>query len=212
MKGYVFGFIGLALFYAAFAAGGDVKWSLRTVLPASEVGNLREQLLDEHPVLTGEFTGAGSRASRLCPSGAWSYYARITTPLKNLNLELKDDNSLAVVAEFGDIDGYASGSLRNRATICRKVRVGTPFGADGAQIYAKVSFRGEPSDFSNAEVRIESTRLDRLHFQSWVPQTLGDMLTDLSNGALAHVWKSRVGTWISDYISKKLRDGFPGAP
>lgn len=213
MKKYSIGFLGLGLFYAAFAIATpsrDVR-PLSEVLPMIDTADMGNSIQGEHPMLNGDFGDQRSLASGLCPSGNWSYNLTIGAPLNNLELNLQEDNSLVVVADFGDIEGHVNGTLRNRLTFCREVGVGSPFGADGARVNAKITFLGDPNDLSNIQVRIQSTHIDHLHFKSWVPQTIQNFLTDMANSTLNYVWKTRIGTWVGDYITKKIKDGgLPG--
>lgn len=80
---------------------------------------------------------------------------------------------------------------------------------DRAEIFTEVKFRGDGENVSDIEVRVIATKLGTIHIGKYVPRWFERALTSVVNRALAKIWTTKLGAWISGKISDIIKDKIP---
>jgi hypothetical protein len=204
---------GLGIFFGVMVCGlltGTASWArvpLRTLLPPAALATMGKTILDEHPLLQGEWQDSRSWSGYWCQK-EWSYDIKAQAYLSSLDLNVNDDDSMTVTADLSQISADADGTYRSNLTLCATADESVPVSDDGAHLVARVTFQGD-GDFSSLQVQVQSAQLQELHLASWVPDYIDSLVTDLTNRALQDIWTTQLGQWIDSYITQYLHNHLP---
>jgi len=142
----------------------------------------------------------------LC-NGSYQYAVKVQGKNKAIDLEVRDDNTLAISADLRDLYFHADGVYQSFYSACLPFGGWIGIGADWVTIKG-TAVLGE-ADLQDIKIKITSTEFGTIHMGRWVPSWFEDFATDLTNRALRRVWASRLGTWLSAKASEVLKSKLP---
>lgn len=142
----------------------------------------------------------------LC-KGGYSYTGNTEAILSEVQIKIEDAETLLLYADFETVSGFFTGRYKSGYSACVTLKGGMPFEITKAQALVRIHFDSKTEKLSLA---ILETAFGHIHLVgSGVPRWFEDFLTKMVNGSLKYVWKSRLGDWINQKISKKLQESIP---
>ncbi len=169
---------------------------------------LGDDFKQESRQLKGYWKGGDTWKGRLC-DGYYTYDVSVGAVLETVDFELNDNGTISVYADLRDLYAGLQGAYRSQASLCIPLRGWSGVGTDRAEIFTEAIFDGENQDLNSLKVRVISTKLGALHLGKMVPAWFERFLGNTLNWALAKIWASKVGEWISDEISDIIKKKIP---
>lgn len=142
----------------------------------------------------------------LC-QGSYEYTVKVQGKNEAIDLDVRDDNTLAITADLRDLYFHADGVYQSGFSACLPVGGWIGIGADRVVIKG-TAVLGQ-SDLQDIKIKITGTEFGTIHMGRWVPSWFEDFATDLTNRALKRVWASRLGEWLSAKASEVLKSKLP---
>ncbi len=197
------------LFWGQVSPAGDFhnfRPNLGNVMRGIPWQSMEREFKIENDWIEGKWSDSKSWSGDLC-NGSYSYLTQVQGRVHDVEFVDIREDSLTANAVLRDLYFRADGKLRSSYTGCFTVKGWLGVGADEAKIKGSVYF--DPNDTQKIEVRIVSTEFGKLDMGSMIPRWFEGMAQDMVNGALQHVWRSHLGTWLNGKINEIIQSKKP---
>ena len=168
------------------------------------MGGLAHEMLREKKELTGSWQSGEKWKGFLC-QGEYRYTAALEGKLADLKMEVVEEKTADIRAEFTLVRGNALGSYRTSKFLCIPFRVGVNFLIDRVSVYARAHLV-DVGAVSKIKVSVVSTEFGSIRFGASQSPVLERFVTRLINVAFRWIWDSRIGTWINERISEEINN------
>ncbi len=184
-------------------------------LHASGVESLNLKQMEHDFTLKGDQFDGSLRRSRgwagvLC-DGYYDLRTHVKGTIKDLRVEIDADGEMDIGIEIRHIEGHVGGAYRSDLTGCFKTSGEFPYSIDWLNGRAHVNFvEQEPSASPEMKLRVISTEFGQVHVDpTGLFPVFDDLLRDFINSAARRIWPSKLGEWISDWVSEELKKKIP---
>lgn len=159
------------------------------------------------------FEGTFSKVDRwdgvLC-NGGFAVSARLKGVVEKLDLNLREDGTLAAFGRVNQVKAVLAGSYKSDLSLCTTLGLSHKITADAAEAVATVSFKDNGENaLPDIKVNITRATLYELRVFNFLPDFLNDMITDFANDTLKSVWRTRLGEIINQKVSQFIKDKLP---
>lgn len=179
-------------------------------LDAFDLLKLRNDLAIRGDNLEGTLQKGKQWKGFVC-DGFYDFRTTVKGRISDLKIEMDKEGQLDVYVDIRELRGTVQGAYASELSLCSRVWGTYPYGVDRFEANAHVSFVDvEGSQVPEMKLRVQRTRFSKIRVD--VTGLFGwfeDVLTTVVNVAAERVWASRLGEWISEWVSEELKKKIP---